>query len=300
MARTKSGGNRHDMNWLVYHIVSGQAFFTGAALLILSAVSSTHSRPIFSRITVLSFLIGVIAVAVSSTAISYWYYGIAVAVTLLWIASRFKPGWRHRTSYAVVAVWLIAALIEIPYHITPSLNPVRTRTMTVIGDSVSAGVGGDETSETWPGLLARQHQLQVQDISHMGETAASALKRAKSQTIESSVVVVEIGGNDVLGSTTSAQFALDLDALLDQLEAPERQVIMFELPLPPFCNEFGRVQRTVAAKHNVVLIPKRVFLSVIAGSDSTLDTIHLSQSGHQFMADSVWSIVQSAFDSSRL
>ena len=300
MAWKTRGENRYDMNWLVYHIVSGQAFFTGVALLILAAVSSTHSRPIFRRVTVLSFLIGVIAVVISSTAISYWYYGTAVAVTLLWIASRFKPDWRRRTSHAVVVVWLIAALIELPYHFTPSLDPARTRTITVIGDSVTAGVGGDETSETWPNLLARQHQIAVQDISHMGETAASALKRAKSQSIVSSVVVVEIGGNDVLGSTTSAQFALDLDALLDHLEAPDRQVIMFELPLPPFCNEFGRVQRTVAAKHNVVLIPKRVFLSVIAGSDSTLDSIHLSQSGHQFMADCVWSFVQRAFDSSHL
>ena len=72
---------------------------------------------------------------------------------------------------------------------------------------------------------------------------------------------------------------------------------MFELPLPPFCNEFGRAQRNVAAKHNVILIPKRVFLSVIAGSDSTLDSIHLSQSGHQFMADCVWKLVRSAFSS---
>ena len=285
------------MNWLVYHIVSGQVFFTGVALLILAAVSSTRSRPIFSRITVLSFLIGVIAVVISSTAISYWCYAIGVAVTLVWIASRLKPNWQSRAAYAVVAVWLIAALIELPYHIAPSLDPARTRTITVIGDSVTAGVDGDETSETWPSLLARQHQLQVQDISHMGETAASALKRAKSQTIESSVVVVEIGGNDVLGSTTSAQFARDLEALLDYLEAPDRQVTMFELPLPPFCNEFGRVQRTVAAKNNVVLIPKRVFLSVIAGSDSTLDSIHLSQSGHQFMADCVWRLVRSAFSS---
>ena len=285
------------MNWLVYHIVSGQAFFTGAFLLMVAAASSMHSRPIFSRITVLSSLIGVIAVVISSTAISYWYYGIAVAVTLVWIASRFMPNWRRRASYAVVAVWLIAAAIELPHHITHSLDPARTRTITVIGDSVTAGVGGDETSETWPSLLARQHQIQVQDISHMGETAASALKRAESHSIESSVVVVEIGGNDILGTTTTSQFACDLEALLDHLAAPNRQVIMFELPLPPFCHEFGRVQRTIAANHNVTLVPKRVFLSVIAGSDSTLDTIHLSQAGHQFMADTVWRLVESAFDS---
>ncbi len=57
------------MNGLVYHIVSGQAFFTGAALLVLAAFASTRTRPGFRRITALSFLIGVIAVVVSSTAL---------------------------------------------------------------------------------------------------------------------------------------------------------------------------------------------------------------------------------------
>lgn len=60
------------MNGLVYHIVSGQAFFSGIALLVLAAFASTRPQPIFRRITVLSFLIGVIAVVVSSTAIPYW------------------------------------------------------------------------------------------------------------------------------------------------------------------------------------------------------------------------------------
>lgn len=51
----------------------------------------------------------------------------------------------------------------------------------------------------------------------------------------------------------------------------------------------------VAARHDVTLVPKRVFLSIIVGSDSTLDTIHPSQPGRQFMADGVWRLVKSAF-----
>ncbi|MCA9008164.1 MAG: acyl-CoA thioesterase, partial [Planctomycetaceae bacterium] len=278
-----------------YHIVSGQSFFSGVALLFVAALSSTRTKPIFRRVTVLSFLIGAIAVVVSSTALPYWYYAVAVTVTLIWIVSGFKKELRRNAAFAMAGIWLIAALFELPHHITYSLEPAKTRTLTVIGDSVTAGVDGDETSETWPRLLARQHQVEVQDISHIGETAASALKRVQSQSIESSVVVVEIGGNDILGSTTRAEFAQDLDALLVFLESTDRQVIMFELPLPPLYHEFGRIQRTAAAKHNVTLVPKRVFLSVIAGSESTLDSIHLSQSGHQSMADKVWCLVEDAF-----
>ncbi|MBM4004026.1 MAG: acyl-CoA thioesterase [Planctomycetes bacterium] len=292
------------MNWLVYHIVSGQAFFSGTTLLIIASLSSTASRPLFNRISLLAFLVGAIAVVVSSTAIPYWFYAVipywfyavATAVTLAWIASRYKKTWRRWAPYATAAAWLCAAFLEIPYHITPSLSQVDNRSIAIIGDSVTAGVGGDETSETWPSILARKHQLQVQDISHMGETAASTLIRAKSHQITAPVVVVEIGGNDILGSTTSAQFESNLDALLAHLATADRQIVMFELPLPPFYHEYGRVQRTVATRYNVILIPKRVFLSVIAGTDSTLDTIHLSQSGHQFMADCVWRLIRSAFE----
>lgn len=285
----------HQMNWLVYHILSGQAFFTGVTLLIIAAISSTGSRPIFSRITALTFPVGVIAVVVSSTPIPYWYYGITVVATFVWIASRFRKKWRRWAPYAVAGVWLIAALIELPYHFTTALLPTPARTITIIGDSITAGVGGEDMAERWPCILAREHGLQVQDISHMGDTAASSLKRVRSHSVESPVVFIEIGGNDLLGSTTSSEFARDLDALLEHLAGEGRQIIMFELPLLPFCHEYGRIQRSVAAQHNVILIPKRVFLSIIAGGDSTLDSLHLTQVGHQAMADCVWSLINSAF-----
>jgi acyl-CoA thioesterase-1 len=82
-----------------------------------------------------------------------------------------------------------------------------------------------------------------------------------------------------------------------QVTASQRQVVMFELPLPPFHHEYGRIQRTLAHKYGVSLIPKRVFLTVLAASDSTLDTIHLSQAGHELMAARVWQLISSAFPS---
>lgn len=129
----------------------------------------------------------------------------------------------------------------------------------------------------------------------MGETARSALNRARTKPITSSLVLVEIGGNDLLGSTSSAGFARDLDALLDHVSAPGHQVIMFELPLPPFNHEYGRIQRTLARKHGVSLIPKRILLEILAAESSTLDTIHLSQAGHDRMARKVWQILSPAF-----
>lgn len=282
------------MNWLVFHIVSGQAFFSGVVLFIGAALASLSSRSLYRRLGTLGFRVGLIAIVLSSTAIPYWFYAIACVVSLGWLVLRFKPQWRTKSAISMIAVWLVASLIELPNHWIQPLSPAKSRAVTIIGDSLTAGV--DDGSETWPRLLARRHDIAVQDISHVGETVSSAFKRISSQEIDSPIVILEIGGNDILGSTTSAQFARDLEALLAHLEAPNRQLVMFELPLPPLYHEFGRIQRTLAARHNVTLIPKRALLSVIAGSESTLDSIHLTQAGHQRMANQVWAVLQSAFE----
>ncbi|MBR9803940.1 acyl-CoA thioesterase [bacterium] len=283
------------MNPVVYHIVSGQAFFTGIILIVLAAIASTRQERFARPVTALGFAIGMIAVIASSTALPYWLYGLAGGASLCWIASRFRPAWRSRTAVAMIIAWGLAAGMEAPYHLSPSLEPGTDRVLAIIGDSVTAGLGSDDPSQTWPTLLARKLDLEIQDISHVGETAGSALKRVQSHEVSAPVVVVEIGGNDILGSTSPEQFAHDLDALLEHLAAPSRQVVMFELPLPPFFHAYGWAQRTLAAKHGVLLIPKRVFLSVIAGNESTLDSIHLSQAGHEEMARQVGRVLEPAF-----
>ncbi len=70
------------MNWLVFHIASGQAFFTGVALVILAALASTWSHAARRRIATFCFLIGSIAIVVSATPIPFWVYGVAGLVRL--------------------------------------------------------------------------------------------------------------------------------------------------------------------------------------------------------------------------
>jgi acyl-CoA thioesterase I len=159
---------------------------------------------------------------------------------------------------------------------------------------VTAGLG-DQKTRTWPGLLAREHSIDVHDLSQMGGTVASALRRLDKEPPGDGIVLLEIGGNDLLGPTSAADFDDRLDALLAQVCRNGRTVLMFELPLPPFCNDFGLTQRRLAAKHGVRLIPRRILVSVLTAADATVDSIHLTQSGHQAMADRVWSLISGAY-----
>ncbi|QDU96878.1 SGNH/GDSL hydrolase family protein [Lignipirellula cremea] len=284
------------MNGLVYHIASGQALFTGASLLMLSAFASLGSSALLRRVSSFAFLLGTATVVIASVALPYWLYAVAALLTAGWIISWRWEKWRRLAVAGMAIGWLVVMLIELPHHLLPRLTPAGSRSLTVIGDSITAGIGGDPKSPTWPQVLARQHRLQVQDISHVGDTAGKALLRAQAEPITAPVVLVEIGGNDLLGATSASQFAIDLEALLQFLAAPGRQVVMLELPSLPLYPQYGRIQRTLARKYRVLLAPKSVLLAVLAGGDATLDSLHLTAKGHVRMADSIWRLLEPAYD----
>ena len=56
------------------------------------------------------------------------------------------------------------------------------------------------------------------------------------------------------------------------------------------------IQRELAAKYAVVLIPKRIFIGVLTTPGATVDGIHLSPAGHAWMADVIWEVIGPAYD----
>jgi acyl-CoA thioesterase-1 len=287
------------MTWVIYLFGSGAAFFLGIGLILAGLGFFAYFQGGLGRaFASLLAVVGMLLVALSSTPLPYWFYAIAGMATVVWLfAERRTQGWllarRNWLRAVVVALSSAAVALELPYHFSSMIVAEGHPTFYIIGDSVSAGMGGEK--ETWPRILARTRPVEVVDLAQAGATAASALRQAESLPQEGGLVLLEIGGNDVLGSTSAAKFERDLGRLLDRVCLPGRAVLMFELPLPPFCNEYGRSQRRLAAEHGVTLVPKRVFASVLTGDEATLDSIHLDRAGHERMAEVVWSLIQPAF-----
>src|SRR5262249_22460950 len=100
------------------------------------------------------------------------------------------------------------------------------------------------------------------------------------------------GGNDLLGQTSLREFERDYDALIANLERPNRKLVGFELPLPPFCNAWGLAQRRIAAKHGVELIPKMRLMWMLLPPANTGDSIHPTQAGQDALVDIVWSVFE--------
>ena len=282
------------MNWVVFQIASGRAFFAAIVLLLIAVLVCPRGSPRLRRTGTWCLVLGLVALAVSATALPYWAYGLvafSVAVSVL-----AKPPCRHASilAGAGIAALVAVALDEARFHVMPTLRPSPARRIAIIGDSITAGYGSADTTQKWPAILHDRHGVEVRDLSRIGETVASAAKRLSEQSVDAPVVVVEIGGNDFLGGTSVAEFEAGLELVLERVRAPDRQIVMFELPVPPLYEGFGRVQRKLAARHGVFLIPKRILLSVVEAAEATVDSLHLTQQGHERMAGSVWAILEPA------
>lgn len=201
-----------------------------------------------------------------------------------WMAGR--PWLLRAGQVAAVATCLTAVLMEWPWRRLPTVSPVASRRLVVIGDSLSAGTGQGET--TWPKVLSVRPGLEVVDLSRPGETVDSALAQAARIPPGAGLVLLEIGGNDLLGPTTASGFEIGLERLIQSAAGPGRVLVMFELPLSPWGHRFGRAQRRLSVEHGVALIPKRVLADVLGSPGGVLDGLHLSDQGHRRMADWVW------------
>ena len=154
--------------------------------------------------------------------------------------------------------------------------------LAVIGDSISSGI--DPCIPAWPLVLQQANGIAVRNLARPGAQSSEGLAMAEKLTPEDHVVLIEIGGNDLLEGVPSEEFGKALDAPLSKVSAPGRTVVMFELPLFPDMIAYGRIQRGLAAKYGVWLIPKRFLAEVIGGANATSDGLHVSGEGTRRMA----------------
>jgi len=293
---------------ILQHLLSGDAFFSGIGILLLAAVwrnGRWWGHPGF--VTILVF-VGAVLVVFSATPLPIPANLCLIFITVAWLSltatarrrsdPRFEEpfdGPRRSPFHAVltflfVGSWMLAALYEAAWRHLPLQEFSTISPLIIIADSVTAGVDENEAI-TWPNLLARDHGLQIVDLSRMGDTLSSAIQRVQGTALPEGLVVIELGGNDVLGTTTVEEFDQQLELLLQLVTRPARDILMFELPLPPLGNRFGQIQRRLASKYHVQLIPKCVLAELLLSPETTLDSIHLTQTGHERLAQAMWKIL---------
>jgi lysophospholipase L1-like esterase len=277
------------VNPILLYFASGESLYSGAApLLVTVAISPhlTHRRPLRLRNIVTWLALAMIVMACPP--FSWIIDAMFGVVFFLWFVAwnktpeRSWTGFRVATMAVLLVVLLALAAMELRHRRMPTIEGEPSDHLVVIGDSISAGL--DARVAPWPAIMERATGVQVRNLSRPGATMTDGLALADGVTHEDHLILIELGGNDLIAGGPSDVFARELEALLAKLAVSGRTVVMFELPLLPFRIAYGQIQRRLAAKYGVPLIPKRYLTGVIAGKDATLDGLHLTDAGARRMA----------------
>ena len=262
-------------------------------MLIASVVTSAFSLPtIVIWIRRISVWVGLALLIMASPPLPWSLDALFGLVFLLFLISghRLKPTHELRRFHIASSVFFVLVLLIIPitefaHRRLPAIRGEASDHLVVIGDSISAGLG--TRVRAWPEVMRQATGAEVTNLSKPGATMMDGLSLANRVTEQDHLVLIELGGNDLIAGERSEDFERSLDGVLARLVSTKRTIVMFELPLLPQMVTYGRVQRRLAKRYRVWLIPKRFLITVISGKDATTDGLHLTDVGARRMVSLV-------------
>ena len=284
------------MNPVFLYFASGDSLYAGAVLLLLAVIVARFARQRWLvRLRNLAAWVALVLITMACPPFPWSVDAVFFTAFLLWLIVsnhwlvRRATRWRIVSTAMLLIVLLTLTAVELFHRRMPAIAGTPSDHLVVIGDSISSGI--DPRVPAWPVILQQTIDVPVKNLSRPGAQAAEGPDMAGNITPDDHVVLIEIGGNDLLSGVPSAVFEKNLDATLSELAMPGRTTVMFELPLLPNKIAYGQIQRHLAAKYAVWLIPKRCFIEVIGGANATSDGLHLSETGAHRMATLVATVL---------
>lgn len=187
-------------------------------------------------------------------------------------------------------------------------SPSR-RTLLVLGDSLAAGYGVDE-SQAFPALLQRamdaaSMRFDVVNAGVSGDTTAGGLRRLNWLLRRpADVVLLELGGNDGLRGLPIEATRSNLVSIVEGIRRkyPQARIVLAGMQMPPNLGEdygrrFAGLFPEVAREKGLVLVPH--LLEGVGGKPelNLPDQIHPTPAGHALVASNVWQVLKPVLES---
>ena len=235
---------------------------------------------------------------------------------------------RRRRLLALASVFALLAAVTKPDATRAAADsgtndPVR---MTVAGDSLALGIGASDSSrgfafDLFERIRALRPQSEVTNLAIGGATASDVvrLEIPRIRATQASLIVVEIGANDVVRRHSAATFARDFRTLLDGIRrsAPHARLVLFNVPdisvSPIFEASAKAPLHRLALAYNAIVTAqgRRMGAPVVdlfafskrASADParyfSADQFHPSDEGHAAIASAAWPTLRRAIAARR-
>ena len=166
------------------------------------------------------------------------------------------------------------------------IGPAPPETVIAFGDSLTAGFGTTGTGDS-VSLLSNRTGVPIVNAGRIGDTTADALGRINSAVLarEPDIVMVLLGGNDLLQGVPVQQRISNITTIVQQIRADGTVVILVGVGSPPI-DPFDGALAGIASQTSSSYVP--AILDGIFGVPGLMaDVIHPNNAGHAIMADRI-------------
>lgn len=165
------------------------------------------------------------------------------------------------------------------------------RRIVALGDSLFAGYGVPR-GEGYPekleaALRAKGVNARIANAGVSGDTSLDGLQRLKftldAQPAPPELVLISLGGNDMLRGLPPEQTRANLDAILAELKARKIRAVLMGMLAPPnlgpdYRAKFDPVYPALAKKYGAALVP--FFLQPVMGKPDLVQHDHIHPTAH--------------------
>jgi len=200
--------------------------------------------------------------------------------------------WRAR---ALGVLFLVLALAAGCGKDAPRLPPLGANDVIVaFGDSLTHGTGAAE-HESYPAVLAQLVGRPVVRAGVPGEVTAQGLRRLPAVLDEHQprLVIVCLGGNDMLRRIGSAEIKRNLEAMLRELRQRGISAVLVGVPKPALWTSSADFYAELAREFGVPY-EGEIVTSVLYSPDTKSDPIHPNAKGYRRIAEALAKLLRDA------
>jgi lysophospholipase L1-like esterase len=203
---------------------------------------------------------------------------------------------RRRPGRALVAP-LLLLLAACGGPTVPHLDSPGS-TIVCFGDSITHGTGAGP-EESYPARLEATLGLPVVNAGVPGDTARDGLARIDDVLAEDPwLLIVGLGGNDILRRRPAEDTERDLAAILDRLLAARVAVVLVPLDAPLVGGGYAAMYERLAERYDVPLVDD-VLRNVLSDPSRKSDQIHPNAAGYADLARAVAEVVEPIVEARR-
>jgi lysophospholipase L1-like esterase len=182
----------------------------------------------------------------------------------------------------------------------PIVNyPPRGSSVMVVGDSLSVGVGASAPDRGYVGVLAKRLSVDIANAGISGETSKSALLHVDADLAkyDPDIVMVVLGGNDILGKIPPKETFDDIRQLIDKAQRSGAVVYLVGFQRFPH-DEYAEGFEALARESGALYTPD-LLGGIIGNGEYMSDEVHPNDRGYERVADKLAPLLESLVLSGR-